>query len=210
MARDETRRDDDALVPLPQKHPRTIAQSYRVKSGRSSISSNTLAIILLLLLRHLTTSDSHTIYRQPNHHTPHNGANSSLCPERSHHLLPHSPPKPLDKKRPEHPIRPAIPEAEHPSGPLLSRPHTITRLFINSRHFPRPPHPSETWARAQSHLHRKRWLRSDLRSRGWRQPAGHRTVERPGNGRRVRWLLRLLDVPCGCGDGGDVRQDGGA
>ena len=34
---DETALDDDALVQPPQKHPRTIAQSYRVKSARSSL-----------------------------------------------------------------------------------------------------------------------------------------------------------------------------
>jgi hypothetical protein len=32
-----TRDDDDALVLPPAKHPRAIAQSYRVKSQRSSI-----------------------------------------------------------------------------------------------------------------------------------------------------------------------------
>ena len=203
---DETARDDDdALVPLPQKHPRTIAQSYPGKSARSSISSNTFASILLPLQHHLITGNFPIFGIAKTKNTTYNGSNSSLRPERSHHLLPHPPPKPLNKNRPKHPIRPAITEAAHTPEHLLRRSHTIACLLINSRHLPRPPHPSEAWPRAQSHLHRKRWLRSNLRSCGRRQPAGHRTVERSRNGRRVRWLLRLLDLPCGCHDGGDVR-----
>jgi len=72
---------------------------------------------------------------------------------------------------------------------------TLPPLQHNHPPPPRRPHPSQTGPRTPRNLRRQRQLPPHLRSRRRRQPARHSASQRPRNGRRMRWKLRLQYVP---------------